>query len=85
MGTGSFLEVKSGRSVTLTLHPTPSSAVVLKGRAIPLLHLWAVRPIQSLNGCTGVTFTLTLIVDKIKGHLRWEDIDLKVRENSSNI
>ena len=29
MGTGSFLTVKSGRGVTLT--PTPSSAVVMKG------------------------------------------------------
>ena len=29
-----------------------------KGRAIPLLPLWAVRPVQSLSACTGVTFTL---------------------------
>ena len=26
-------------------------------RAIPLLSLWAVRPVQSLNACTWVTFT----------------------------
>jgi hypothetical protein len=51
MGTGSFPEVKSGRGVTLTPHPllVPRSR---KGRAIPLLTLWAVRPVQSLSACT---------------------------------
>ena len=29
-----------------------------KGRGIPLLPLWAVRPVQSLSACTRVTFTL---------------------------
>jgi len=29
-----------------------------KGRAIPLLPLWAVRPVQSLSACTGVQFIL---------------------------
>jgi len=29
-----------------------------KGRAIPLLPLWAVRPVQGLFACTGVHFTL---------------------------
>jgi hypothetical protein len=29
-------------------------------RAIPLLPLWAVRPVQSLSACTRVTFTLLL-------------------------
>jgi hypothetical protein len=51
MGTGSFPEVKSDRDVTLTPHPL----LVLwsrKGRAIPLLPLWAVRPVQSLSVCT---------------------------------
>ena len=38
----------------------PSSAVVRKGRVIPLLPLWAVRPVQSLSACTKVTFTLHL-------------------------
>ena len=38
----------------------PSSAVVMKGRAIPLLPLWAVRPVQSLSVCTRVHFTLFL-------------------------
>ena len=56
MCTGSFLGVKSGRGVTLTPHPllVPWSC---KGRAIPLLPLWAVRPVQSLSACTRVTFT----------------------------
>ena len=57
-GTGSFPGVKSNRGVTLTLHPllVPWS---WKGRAIPLLPLWAVRPVQSLSACTRVHFTST--------------------------
>jgi len=57
MGKGAFLGVKSGRGVTLTPHPllVPS----WKGRAIPLLPLWAVRPVQSLSACIRVTFTFT--------------------------
>ena len=54
MGTGFFPGGKEGRSVTLTPHPL----LVLwsrQGRAIPLLPLWAVRPVQSLNDCTGCT------------------------------
>jgi hypothetical protein len=50
--------VKSGRSVTLTPHPL----LVLwswKGRAIPVLPLWAVRPVQRLSACTGVYFTFS--------------------------
>ena len=31
-----------------------------KSRAIPLLPLWAVRPVQSLSACTRVTFTFFL-------------------------
>ena len=31
-----------------------------KSRAIPLLPLWAVRPVQSLSACTRVAFTFTL-------------------------
>jgi hypothetical protein len=56
MGTGSFPEVKSCRGVTLTLHPllVPWSR---KSRAITLLPLWAVRPVQSLSACTRVHFT----------------------------
>ena len=58
MGTGAFLGVKSGRGVKLT-HSllVPWSK---KGRAIPLLPLWAVRPVQSLSAFTRVTFTFTL-------------------------
>jgi len=53
MGTGSFPGVKSGRGLTLT----PHSLLVSwswKSRAIPLLYLWAVRPVQSLSVCTRV-------------------------------
>jgi hypothetical protein len=32
----------------------------LYSRAIPLFPLWAVRPVQSLSGCTRVTFTFNL-------------------------
>ena len=58
MGTGSFPGAKSGRGETLTPHPliVPWS---WKGTAIPLLPLWAVRPVQSLSACTRVTFTFT--------------------------
>jgi len=33
-----------------------------KGSAIPLLSLWAVRPVQSLSACTRVHFVFTLPV-----------------------
>ena len=48
MGTGSFPGVKRGRGVRLTTHPllVPWSR---KSRAIPLIPLWVVRPVQ---GCT---------------------------------
>ena len=51
IGTGSFSGVKSGRGVTLTPHPL----LVLwsrKSRAIPLLLLLVVQPVQSLSACT---------------------------------
>ena len=53
MGTGCFLGVKSGQGVTLTPYPllVPWSR---KGRAIPLLTLWVVRPVQNLSACTRV-------------------------------
>jgi len=56
MGTASFPGVRSGRGVTLTTHPllVPWS---WKSTAIPLLPLWAVRPVQSLSACTRVHFT----------------------------
>jgi len=55
-GAGPFPGVNSGQGVTLTHHPllVPWSR---KSRAITLLPLWAVRPVQSLNGCTRVHFT----------------------------
>jgi len=59
MGSRSFPGVKGGWGVTLTPHPL----LVLwsrKGRAIPLLHLWAVRPVQSLSACTRVHLTFYL-------------------------
>jgi len=58
MGIGSFPRVNSGRGVTLTPYPllVPWS---WKGRAIPLLPLWAVRSVQSFNACTRVRFTFT--------------------------
>jgi hypothetical protein len=53
----SFPRVKSGRSVTLTSHAllVPWSS---NSRAIPLLLLWAVGPVQRLSACTRVHFTL---------------------------
>ena len=55
MGTRTFPVVKSGRGVTLTPHPllVPWS---WSSRVIPLLPLWAVRPVQSLSACTRVHF-----------------------------
>jgi hypothetical protein len=54
-----FTAVKTlycGRGVTLTPHSllVPRS---WKGRAIPLLPIWAVRPVRSLSACTRVHFT----------------------------
>jgi len=53
MGTGPFPGVNSGLGVTLTPHPllVPWSR---KSRAIPLLPLRAVQPVQSLSACTRV-------------------------------
>ena len=55
MDTGSLPGVKNGRDGTLTPHPllVPWSR---KNRAIPLLCLWAVRPVQSLSTCRRVHF-----------------------------
>jgi len=58
MGSGSFPVVKSGRGVTLTPHPL-LVPWLRKGRAIPLLPLWAVWPVQSLIACTRMHFTFT--------------------------
>jgi hypothetical protein len=65
MGTGSIPGVKSGRGVTLTPHLllVPWSR---KGRTIPLLPLWAVRPVQSLSACTRVHFIFTFLIRILK-------------------
>jgi len=39
--------------------PSPPSSAVGHKRGIPLLPLWAVRPVQSLSACTRVTFTFS--------------------------
>ena len=51
--------LKSGWGVTLTPHPllVPWSR---NSRAIPLLPLWAIWPVQSLSACTKVHFTFYL-------------------------
>jgi len=68
MGTGSFPGVKIGRGVTLTPHPllVPWS---WKGRAIPLLPLWAVRLVRSVSACTRVQFTLPQCLYKVALYL----------------
>jgi hypothetical protein len=68
MGTESFLRVRSDRGVTLTPHPLllPWS---WKSRAIPLLFLWAVRPVQSLSACTRVHFTFTFGHERVELYL----------------
>ena len=62
MGTGSFPgdKVRPG-GVLLTTHPllVPWSR---KSRAICLLSLLAVRPVQNLSACTRVTFTFTFLL-----------------------
>ena len=56
MDTGSFPGIKSGRGVTVSTYPllVPWSR---KSKAIPLLPLWAVRPVQSLSACIRAHFT----------------------------
>ena len=77
MGTGSFPGVKSGRDVTLTPHSllVPSS---WKGRAILVLPLWAVQPVQ---GCTLDIFTLfsqeiLCLAPKYKLYSQWTAWDI---------
>jgi len=48
IGTGSFPGVKSCLGVMLTPHPLQVLRSK-KSRAIPLLPLWVVRPVQSLS------------------------------------
>jgi len=70
MRTGTFTGVNSGRGMMLTLHPllVPWSR---KGRAIPLLPLWAVRPVQSLSACTRVTFTFYLFTSTQRKYVKY--------------
>ena len=35
------------------------------GRAIPLLPLWAVQPVQSLSACTRVHFQLASVLQQV--------------------
>jgi len=60
--------VKSGRGVTLIPHLllVPWSR---KSRAIPLLPLWAVRPVQRLSACTRVHFTLPYLHGSVPSFL----------------
>ena len=60
--------VNSGRVVTLTPHAllVPWS---WKGRAIPLLPLWSVRPVQSLSACTRLHFTFIFGHERIELYL----------------
>ena len=57
--TGPYPGVKSSRCVTLTQH-----LLVIqwsrKSRAVPLLPVWAVRPVQSPIACTRVYFLCTM-------------------------
>ena len=66
MGTGSFPGLKSGQGMTMTSHPllVPWSR---KSRAIPLLPLWAVRPVQSLSAYTRMHFN-PLMPNDYSGH-----------------
>ena len=65
MGTGSLPGVKSGRGVTLSPH-APLVPWSRKSTAIPLLPLWAVRPVQNLSACTRVHFTFFFVPEIIK-------------------
>ena len=56
MGTVSLPGAKSGLVVTLIPHPLLVSWS-RKSSAIPLLPLWAIRPVQSLSACTRVHCT----------------------------
>jgi hypothetical protein len=69
IGTGCFPGVNSSLGVTLTLHPilVPWSR---KSRAIPLLALLAVRPVQNLSACARVRFSLLLFIHRSR-HSRY--------------
>jgi hypothetical protein len=83
MSTRSFPGVKSGQGMTLNPHPLPVPWS-WKGRAIPLLPLWAVRPVQSLSACTRVQFTLFTLSSVINAEhiLCFWSIKLYLREQN---
>jgi len=58
------LPLCSGRGVMLTSHPllVPWSR---KSRAIPLLPLWVIQPVQSLSACTRMHFFYTFMLSLI--------------------
>ena len=57
MGLGPFAGVNSGRGVTLTPHPLLVTWS-RQSRAIPLLPLWAARPVQNLSVCIRMHFNV---------------------------
>ena len=69
MGTGSFPGVESGRGVTLTPYPLPVPWS-WKSRAIHLLPLWGVQPVQSLSACKRSALFLLLYIQCSRISLR---------------
>jgi hypothetical protein len=71
MDTGSFPGVKSDQDVSLTPHSllVPWSWM---SRAILLLPLWAVRPVQNLSACTRVYFTLKSRLFEVVHWVLWQ-------------
>ena len=71
--------VKSSRGVTLTPHHllVPWS---WKSRAISLLPLWAIRPVQSLSACTRVHFTYVKIFSSwLSFQIRYSSMQVRDR------
>ena len=58
-----------------------------KGRAIPLLPLWAVLPVQSLSACTRVHFTKHSIILRSSDRASWQILTIKptICTNFSNL
>jgi len=83
MGTGSFPGVNSGRGVMLTPLP-PLVPWSRKSRAIPLLPLWTVRPVQSLSACTRVHFTFYLNISALFGRV-WTNMNASQQYMMCNI
>jgi hypothetical protein len=87
MGTGSFLEVKSGRGVTLT----PQHLLVpwsWKSRAIPLLPFRVVRPVQSLSAYTRVHFLFPILaweVPEVSRRLRFPNFSRQMDNESGKL